>query len=220
MTRSIINSYELVIFDMDGVLADTSPCHRRAYNDLWSKIGVQGPAYETIAGRTTNDVVTTCTKHLTPSPAHIDEWVRFKQERARDYLPTAMISYSDTAGSLAAVAREGIPLALGTGASRRTAEMVLKQLGIFEFFSLILTGSEVQNGKPAPDIYSRLMVQAAACPKRTLVIEDSLAGLEAAVASGAYAASVRTGREIAHSRFLGSFRDLPALLLALGIEPQ
>jgi beta-phosphoglucomutase-like phosphatase (HAD superfamily) len=98
--------------------------------------------------------------------------------------------------------------------------MVLKQLGIFEFFSLILTGSEVQNGKPAPDIYSTLMVQAAVSPQRTLIIEDSPAGLEAAVASGAYAASVRTGREIAHPKFVGSFRDLSELLLAIGIEPQ
>jgi HAD superfamily hydrolase (TIGR01509 family) len=213
-----MSSYELLIFDMDGVLADTSPCHRRAYQDLWCRIGVQGPHYEAIAGRMTKDVITTFTGELKPTATEIDEWVRFKQERARNYLATEMITYGDAALSLAALAREGISLALGTGASRRTAEMVLKQLGLFDFFPVILTASDVQNGKPAPDIYSEIMVQGAFNPKDTLIIEDSLAGLEAAVASQAYVASVRSGREIAHPRFVGSFPDLLKLMRAIGIE--
>jgi HAD superfamily hydrolase (TIGR01509 family) len=218
MSRLGMDNYELLIFDMDGVLVDTSPSHRRAYEDLWSMIGVTGPRYETIAGRKTSEVVTTFAVQLKPGSAQIDEWTRFKQERARTYLSTEVITYDDTVPVLSRLARNKMPLALGTGASRETADLVLKQLGIFDFFSIIVTAGEVAKGKPSPEIYSKIMVQAAVDPKDTLIIEDSVAGLEAGVGSNAYVASVRTGREISHPRFVGSFPDLRKLLRAIGTD--
>jgi beta-phosphoglucomutase len=213
-----MDNYELVIFDMDGVLVDTSRCHRRAYEKLWSRIGVKGPCYDTIAGRNTSEVITAFTSGLKPSGAQISEWVRFKQEEARKYLATHIITYDDTVLSLAALARSKVRLAVGTGASRDTADLVLKQLRIFDFFSITLTAGEVKKGKPSPEIYSKIITKAAVNPTKTLIIEDSHSGLEAALASGADVASVRTGREVLHPRFVGSFTDLRRLLHQIGID--
>ncbi|MGH8064819.1 MAG: HAD family hydrolase [Candidatus Entotheonellia bacterium] len=194
-----MNRPDLLIFDLDGVLVDTSPCHRRAYEDLWHQLGIEGPSYETIAGRKTSEVVVELTAHLKPSAAQIREWTLFKQLQARQYLTTEAITYSDSAPCLAALARHRVRLALGTAASRAT------------------TDEDVSVGKPSPEAYLKLMARAAASPAHTVIVEDSRAGIMAAVASKAYVAVVRTGRTVHHPRFIGSFADLHGLLDKIGI---
>ena len=212
-----MDNYELLIFDMDGVLVDTAPSHGRAYEDLWSMMGIPGPRYEAIAGRKTSDVIESFAKKLRPSAAQIDEWTRFKQERARTYLTTEVITYDDTIPSLAALAQNNVLLALGTGASRDTAELLLKTAGIFKFFNIVLMAGDVQNGKPAAEIYLKIMLKAGVHPEATLIIEDSLSGLEAAIASEAWVAAVRSGRSVNHSRFIGCFANLRDLLGGIGV---
>lgn len=209
--------FDLVIFDLDGVLVDTSPCHSRAFKDLWQKVGIAGPPYEVIAGRTTKDVVTEFTAKLTPSPVQILEWVLFKQLQARQYLATQTIIYSDSISCPKVLARQEFQLALGTGASRDTTRLILKQLHLTEFFSIVVTGEDVKSGKPSPEVYLKIMAQAAVSPSRTLIIEDSSSGLEAAVRSKANVASVRTGKRVEAPRFVGSFADFHELLHRLSI---
>ena len=65
-----------------------------------------------------------------------------------------------------------------------------------------------------------LDMEARVAPEHTLVVEDSAAGLEAATASGAYVASVRSGCGSEGSRFLGAYPDLTSLLRRLGVPPR
>jgi HAD superfamily hydrolase (TIGR01509 family) len=207
-----MGNYKLFVFDMDGVLVNTAPSHVRAYEDLWSMIGVQGPRYEAIAGCKTSDVIASVAKALKPSARQIDQWTRFKQERSRTYLTTEVITYDDTIPSLAALAQSNVLLALGTGASRETADLLLKKVGIFKFFNIVLTAEDVRKGKPAPEIYLNIMSKASVHPETTLIIEDSISGLEAAVASEAWVAAVRSGHSVNYSRFIGWFANVRDLL--------
>lgn len=179
-------------------------------------IGVRGPAYETIAGRKTHDVLSAYTQRLAPSRDQLMEWVGFKQLRARQYLATANIGYDDSLTCLRALANLHIDLALATSASRDSAHAIIARLGFAPFLSVVVTGDDVAAGKPAPDVFVRAMSLAGIPPDRTLVIEDSESGLAAAIASGAYAASVRTMKGIDHFRFLGRFPDLHGVLRAVG----
>ncbi|MEK7831164.1 MAG: HAD family phosphatase [Acidobacteriota bacterium] len=218
-----MTDFDLLIFDMDGVLVDTTECHRRAYDDLWQLAGVAGPAYEQIAGRKTTEVVAEFTAALNPSPEQIAEWVVFKQQRARRYLATEKISFHDSAeciGRLGRLNGNRLRLAIGTGASRETTSMVLGRFGWGEAFSIIVTGEDVVEGKPAPEIYLAAMERAGVSPQRTLIIEDSHAGLTAAVASRAYTASVRSGIKTEDRRFIGSFPDVRSLLAKLSYTEQ
>jgi len=208
---------DLIVFDLDGVLVDTTACHRRAYDDLWRLARCAGPPYEVIAGRRTLDVVADVTSPLSPSAAQVREWVTFKQGRARRYLAEGDIAYPDTRLCLAALAATRMRRALATGASRETAEIVLARLGAREGWAAVVTADDVTAGKPSPEVYLAVMAVTECPPERTLVVEDSGAGLAAAAASGAHVASVRSGLPAASPRFLGAFDDLRAVLAKLGV---
>lgn len=210
-----MTDFDLLIFDMDGVLVDTTECHRRAYDDTWSLAGIAGPGYEEIAGRKTTEVVAEVTAPLNPSAEQIAAWVKFKQQRARLYLATEKIAFDDSVECIGRLTSTKSRLALGTGASRETTAMVLGRFGWGESFSIIVTGEDVVSGKPAPEVYLAAMERAGAVPQRTLIIEDSQSGLTAAVASSAYTASVRSGVQADHERFIGSFPDVRTLLAKL-----
>jgi len=206
---------ELVVFDFDGVLVDTSAGHRRAWDDLWRLVGVAGPRYETIAGRRTLDVVRERTAALSPSPERIAEWVAFKQARARLHAAAGDVVFPDARGVVHELARDGFTLAIGTGASRRAVETALERLALGELFAAVVAAEDVAAGKPAPDVYRRVLERVRTRAERALVIEDSAAGLAAALGAGAWAAAVRSGAAVEHPRFLGGFEDLVRLRAAL-----
>ncbi len=210
--------FELLIFDLDGVLVDTSSAHARAFSDLWQRVGIQGPAYHAIAGRKTEDVVRESTSARKPSPEEMQQWVRFKQAQARAYLADQSIVYEDTIPSLEVLSNQRYRMALGTAASGETARWILKRLGLEHFFSVIVTAEDLQRGKPSPEIYLKVMSIADVAPDRTLIIEDSLSGLQSAVASQACVASVRSGIEIKSDRFIGHFSTLADLIERAGLK--
>jgi beta-phosphoglucomutase len=204
--------FDLVVFDMDGVLTDSSSGHALAYDDLWADIAVvHPPAYREISGRPTTPVVREYTRALNPSEEDILRWVRFKQERAREYLGR-MAVFPDALPVVTALSRAGIRLALGTSASRVTTRLLLEQAGLLSFFPALVTGDDVAQGKPAPDTFTQAIERAGGIPETSLVIEDSVAGLVAGLAAGAFAASVRTGERMQHEHFIGAFDDLTSLL--------
>jgi HAD superfamily hydrolase (TIGR01509 family) len=213
-----VSDVEVVIFDLDGVLADTAGCHGRAFTRLWRDLGLSGPEYSAIAGRRTLEVVTEVAAGLHPTQAQLATWVRAKQEYARQCLRREPIIYPDVEPALEALARAGLALAVGTAASRQGAGLVLERLGLRAGLAALVTGDDVAAGKPAPDIYVEALARAGTAPERALVVEDAMPGIDAALAAGCRVASVRTGAQAAHPRFIGAFADLREVAAALGAE--
>ena len=214
----MIDGVRLLAFDMDGVLADTSMCHAVAYEDLWQRLGIDGPPYDEIAGRTTLDVVTEQTARLRPSAARVTEWVSLKQEAARRRLATDAVLFADTIPCLEALAEYGYRMALATAGSRAAADIVLLGSAAAACFSSVATGDDVRRGKPSPDVYTLTMERTGHVGNETLVVEDSMAGVAAGIAAGAWVASVRSGVGVDHPRFLGRYPDLIGLSSTLGVE--
>jgi mannitol-1-/sugar-/sorbitol-6-phosphatase len=202
---------DLVVFDMDGVLVDSTGCHARAYQDLWKQVGLADPpSYHDLAGVPTDTAVRHYTAALKPSNNQVERWVRFKQERARKYLRRTP-AFPDALPVVTALHRLGYKLAVGTGASSITTHQLLSQTGLLAYFPVIVTADDVTAGKPAPETFSRAIEQADGVPDTSVVIEDSVAGLEAGAAAQAWTGSVRTGETVAHPRFLGTFPDIASL---------
>lgn len=217
MNLPSIDFFELIIFDLDGVLINSTPCHAQAFADLWEKIGIEGPRYEQIAGRKTIDAVASVTAPLHPSEQQIREWVEFKQRRALEYLSELPIVYEDSIPALDSLAGSGKVLALGTSASGRSTRLAMEKLNGEKYFSLVVTGDDVENGKPDPEIYNRIMKSLEVNPGKTLIIEDSASGIQAALAANASVVSVRSGMMVHHPNFWGSFENLLSLITALGL---
>jgi len=203
--------FSLIIFDMDGVLADSSPCHARAYQDLWKEVGVEGPAYDSIMGRPTGEVIREIIRDLRPTSEQVELWIRFKQERARAYLQKGTVTFPDTREVLERLTASGTAIAVGTSASRDTAELLLRQIGVLPLIPVLVTSDDVGEGKPAPDTYLEALRRSGGVPDRTLVVEDSLSGLRAATAAGTWSAAVRNNLPYSDPRFLGNFPDLRSL---------
>ncbi|MCB0080968.1 MAG: HAD family phosphatase, partial [Caldilineaceae bacterium] len=77
-----------------------------------------------------------------------------------------------------------IPKAVATSSARAEARYTLANAGLLERFSIVVTGDQVERGKPAPDIFLLTAAQLGVPPSSCLVLEDSEAGVYAATAAG------------------------------------
>ncbi|WP_269531970.1 HAD family phosphatase [Chitinimonas sp. BJYL2] len=78
----------------------------------------------------------------------------------------------------------GMPRAVATSTRRDRADQKLANTGLIEFFPLVVTGSDIEHPKPAPDIYLKAAAGLGVRPQDCLVLEDSEPGVRAALAAG------------------------------------
>ncbi len=209
--------FEYLIFDLDGVLIDSSPCHRVAYQKLWDKLGIQGPEYDTIAGKRTVEVVSTITQSLEPTEAEINEWVVFKQKMARHEMDHDFKVCSGAVETINRLHTDGWHMSVATGASRESALLALSSMGITSCFDFIVTADEVIQGKPDPMAFNEVLRKSEVPAEKTLVLEDSQSGVEAAIAAGIHVCTVHTGVRSDADLFMGAYATLNDCLIELGV---
>jgi beta-phosphoglucomutase len=126
------------------------------------------------------------------------------------------------------VRRQGYPTALATQSHRKEALRVLEILGITDEFDLIVTREDVDHGKPDPEMHLLAARELGVEPEECLAIEDSPAGVRAALAAGAQTIAVTTDltrqkfrgtRILDRSHVVDDPRDLPALVQRLTAAP-
>ena len=178
-----------VVFDMDGVLVDTSHCHDQAYRCLMNQAGLPSVDYAILAGRSTREVIAS----YFPDSSHEEQrkWVAFKQYQALELIKTADIVYDDTIDVVRSLHEHGYRLGMGTSASRQSAMMVLERLGLGAVFTSVVTADDVTHTKPDPEIFNRVMADLDLDPRATLIVEDSEAGVNSGLATGADVVNVR-----------------------------
>ena len=91
---------------------------------------------------------------------------------------------------LDALEHGGIPKGIATSSGRRFTEHVLGRFDLAPRFQFILTGDDVSEGKPHPEVYLRAAANFGLSPANMMVLEDSQTGCRAAVAAGAFAVAV------------------------------
>lgn len=113
---------------------------------------------------------------------------------------------------LEGLAGRGIPCAIGSSALRGNIEACIDALGFRPFFRAIVTGDDVQHGKPAPDIFLEAARRIGCAPGACVVFEDAPAGIEAARAAGMRAIGILTTNPSESlkraERLIRSFEDL------------
>jgi beta-phosphoglucomutase len=185
---------ECCIFDMDGVLIDSGAHHRSAWQALLEELGVEPthPEYWRLTiGRPAEEAVPL----LLGAPVTLAESRRLALRKRELYAGFASKGTQAVAGIPAFVtslARQGVPRAVATSASRHDVETLLGGLGLRPHFEVVVTAEDVTFGKPDPAVYLEAARRLGAPPAACLVFEDSLVGVQAARRAGMRAIGVTT----------------------------
>lgn len=176
-----IMPFRAVIFDLDGVLADSELWWNQIDANLLAEYGVSdhGQYHRNVLGVSYRLAIEFYKKAFGIS-VPTDKMMRRRGEIATDFFATQIGLFPSTREVLQELQRMNLRLAVATSSVKASAGPFLERHDLTAIFDVIVTGEDVEHGKPAPDIYlltaEQLGVPAAAC----LVIEDSLSG----VASG------------------------------------
>lgn len=175
---------DAVLFDLDGVIVDSTPAHAAAWTALFAEEGVAfGPAdYEAVAlGRSRDAVLREVLGDLAPD--RMARLMARKVELVREWLDVhGLAPLPGTTAFLDALDAAGIPYAIAT--SSRTPELLLGAAGLLERFAVIVDRDDVEHGKPEPDLYLEAARRLGVDPARCWVVEDAPVGVEAGLAAG------------------------------------
>ncbi len=175
-----------ILFDMDGVLVDSNPVHKRVIQDFCSRHGkeVSGPYFlEHISGRTNKEWIS----HLFPdkSDREIVLLADEKEQLFRETFDPAAAALPGLHPFLRELKDHRIPMAVATSAPEKNADFILEGLGITAFFDAVLHSDHVTSGKPHPEIYIKSARAIGLATGQCVVFEDSVAGVAAARKAGA-----------------------------------
>lgn len=173
---------DLVIFDCDGVLVDSEILSADVMIDELADLGIHiDRAYvrQRFLGRSWPTVVKAIRAGFdVPLPED------FEQRYRTSLLARFETDLKTTNGIEEVLAGMTLPFCVATSSSPPRVARSLAITGLDKYFTgRVFTASQVQNGKPAPDLFLFAASQLGATPARTLVIEDSLPGLTAAQAA-------------------------------------
>ncbi|MGZ8489888.1 MAG: HAD family hydrolase [Candidatus Binatia bacterium] len=213
-----------VIFDLDGLLADTEPLHCRAYRMALLEHNVQ--LAEADYG-----------EHWVRRGKGIDDWVvrqglaldpvALRARKAAHYQVLLASSLRPMAGATALLARlqGAMHIGLASSSYRDAVDGVLHGLGIAHYFETIVSGSEVARVKPAPDIFLKAADRLGVAPAQCAVLEDAEKGVLAARAAGMPCLAIPSGYTRDHdfsqaTQICASLKEVTVELLRnLGANP-
>ncbi|WP_341527239.1 beta-phosphoglucomutase [Nostoc sp. UHCC 0302] len=175
-----------VIFDLDGVLTDTSEFHYLGWKRLAEEEGIpfNREANEAMRGLPRRESLLQILGDRTVTEEQIQEMMERKN---RYYLELMQqITSADLLPGVTNLLEElraaGIKVALGS--SSKNAQSVIERLGIEDKLDAIADGYSVSQSKPAPDVFLFAAQQLGLSPSHCIVVEDATAGIEAAHAAG------------------------------------
>ncbi len=176
-----------LLFDMDGVLLDSSLIHSEAYLATFAAFDIDITFnYLNYAGKTTRNVMTEIARNFPLRDLNPIELTRFKQEHVvQSFKKLNTIPLFPQVETVLTDLSSSYSMALCTSASVKTVDTFFQSGVNRELFSEIITSEQVTKSKPEPDIYRLAMQKLRVMPLECLVIEDSLAGLISGIASGA-----------------------------------
>ena len=180
------------IFDLDGVLTDTSELHFLAWKRLADEENIHFSREENEALRGINrrDSLLMILKDRRPEEPQIVEMM----DRKNRYYVESISTLTDqdlfpgVREFLQNLREAGIKLAVGSAS--KNAKSVIKRLGIADLFDAIADGSSVETQKPAPDLFLFASKQIGIPASECVVFEDAAAGIQAALAGGMWAIGI------------------------------
>jgi beta-phosphoglucomutase len=206
------NGVKGIIFDMDGVLALSSPLHERAFREALKTVGVDQFHYAAVAGMRTDEALRLILagNRIACTDEGIVSLAARKSRIARELISTENPVAPGCVPVLDSLSRH-YPLALASSASKATISLFLDQNSLTGKFTCVVNGADVQRAKPAPEIYELCCRRMGLAPRECLIVEDAVTGVQAGKSAGAAVWGIPTTCAAADLRRAGADRIIRRL---------
>lgn len=177
---------EAVIFDMDGVLIDSEPLHFEVDEMVLKHLQIDnGKHYlERFVGYT-NPAMWKIIKEENQLEQSIEGLIELQMRIKLDYLEKSnYVAIDGVLELLNKIQAKKIPLAIASSSPRIFIEAVIDKIQIARYFTTWISGEEVPESKPAPDVFLGAAAMLNVQPENCIVIEDSKSGTIAAKSAG------------------------------------
>jgi beta-phosphoglucomutase len=188
----MFNDY-CVIFDMDGVLADTGSIHYESWVKMATEIGIEFT--REIFEETFGQQSPTITRKLVGPEVDenlVEKWASLKEQYYREMVREKLVPLPGVIRIIKKLKSEGFRLAVGSSGPPENVELLLSQMKIKSLFDVIITAVDVKKGKPEPEVFLNVAKKLNINPHNCIVIEDAPVGLEAAKSAGMISIALTT----------------------------
>lgn len=182
------------LFDLDGVLIDSKELHWEAWQKLKDLLPeLNAMDYERFLsgfGQTNDSIL----KSFLPNSNQQERmnWGEKKEEFVRTLATGRIELLPGMESFLQKLTERKIPKIIASSTPQSNLRYYLKETILGKYFDQAISGEEVAQGKPAPDIFIAAAKQLKAEPKSSIVLEDSLVGLQAGRSAGSFVIALAT----------------------------
>ncbi len=208
-----------MIYDLDGVLIDSSDAHFESWRRLARELSceVTREQFRSTFGRQNRDIIPLLFGEDL-GQQRINELgetkERYYRENIKDHVPVL----PGAAELVRSCHDSGLACAIGSSAHPENIAITLRAMGVEDIVRAVVSGHDVTKGKPDPQVFLLAAERLKVLPKNCVVIEDAPAGIEAALAAGMFAVGVTTEHpreRLAHAhRVVDSLAELSPDILA------
>ena len=182
MIRAAIQA---VIFDMDGLMIDSEPLHKEAWQVTLRHLGYEldEALFAQLVGLRTREDAVLLREHFR-LPVKAEVLARQRNDLFLASLPGRVKPMPGLRELIAQVRGCGLFSAVATSGERRYVDAVVRELNLDGLFDAIAVAEDVERGKPAPDVYLLAARRLGLPPAQCLALEDAPNGVLAAKAAG------------------------------------
>jgi beta-phosphoglucomutase len=174
-----------VIWDMDGVIADTGHYHLSAWQEIFRKRGIKFTEedFKRNFGRR-NDTIIRDTLGEQITQDEIDSIAREKEETFRRIIGQKVRPFPGAVELIKSLEKQGFRMAIASSTPIENIQLITDSLGIGNCFQALVTGHDVTEGKPSPQVFLLAAKRLGVKPENCIVIEDAVSGVAAAKRAG------------------------------------
>lgn len=184
---------DLVIFDCDGVLVDSERLSIAVEVELLAELGwplTEADIVERFLGRSDKDMLAQIEAQIGPQPHFLDQY----RDRFYEAVEQRLEAVPGIGSALDAIEAAGVQTCVASSGTHDRMGRTLGRTGLHDRFEgRIHSSTQVEHGKPAPDLFLFAAASMGVDPSRCVVIEDSLAGIAGATAAGMRSVAYSSG---------------------------
>ncbi|MBZ2174433.1 HAD family phosphatase [Schnuerera sp. xch1] len=173
-----------IIFDMDGVIVNSEPLHFELERELLKELGgnISKEEHDKFVGTTDYNMWTAFRKQFNLKPS-VERMIEMKKERFIKSIHRIEL-IDNFKEFMLTIYNGGYPMAIASSNNKKAVNEIVKKFDLDRYMKFVISGEEVNKGKPNPEIFLTAANKMNVDPSECLVIEDADNGVKAAKAAG------------------------------------